>query len=113
MFQDDIDVLILPSLPTIYTREQVRQDPISTNSLLGYYHNFCNPLDLCALAIPTGEAVSVQNEEGDRVNMPSGVTLFKPAWQDSSLVILAKQFSRYLDTIESPMMGFSGTFYGR
>ena len=49
---DDIDALVLPTAPTIYTVEHVLADPIEPNSRLGTYTNFVNLLDLCGLAVP-------------------------------------------------------------
>src|SRR5262249_39881194 len=47
-----IDAMALPTVPTVYTVEQVFADPITLNSRLGTYTNFVNLLDLCALAVP-------------------------------------------------------------
>src|SRR5258708_31353214 len=47
-----IDAMALPTVPTVYTVEQVLADPIALNSRLGTYTNFVNLLDLCALAVP-------------------------------------------------------------
>ncbi|HZG85609.1 allophanate hydrolase [Paenibacillus sp.] len=60
-------VLAMPTVGGTYTREQVRHDPIATNSNLGKYTNHCNLLDLSAVALPAGLA-----DEG----MPFGITLF-------------------------------------
>jgi allophanate hydrolase len=50
----DIDVLLLPTAPTIYSIDEIQKTPIALNSNLGYYTNFVNLLDLCALALPAG-----------------------------------------------------------
>ncbi len=47
-----IDVLLVPTIPTVYTVEQVLADPIQLNSRLGTYTNFVNLLDLAGLAVP-------------------------------------------------------------
>ena len=47
-----IDALVLPTMPTVYTVEQVLADPIQLNSRLGTYTNFVNLLELCGLAVP-------------------------------------------------------------
>jgi allophanate hydrolase len=60
-------VLVLPTTGGTFTRDEVRAEPLATNSLLGRYTNHCNLLDLCALALPAGWA-------GER--LPFGVTLF-------------------------------------
>ena len=46
-----IDALLVPTVPTVYTVDQVLADPIQLNSRLGTYTNFVNLLDLCALAV--------------------------------------------------------------
>ena len=74
---DAIDVLVLPTAPTIYTLAEVERDPFETNAKLGTFTNFANLLDLCAIAIPAGETPS---------GLPFGVTLFAPAGRD--LVIM-------------------------
>ncbi|MET1006636.1 MAG: allophanate hydrolase [Propionibacteriaceae bacterium] len=49
-----MDVLILPTLGTTFTVEQVLAAPIGTNTTLGHYTHFGNLLDLCAVAVPAG-----------------------------------------------------------
>ena len=60
-------VLIMPTSGGTWTREQVRENPIETNSKMGLYTNHCNLLDLCALAVPSNDAA---------FNLPFGLTLF-------------------------------------
>ncbi|WP_160719220.1 allophanate hydrolase [Bacillus sp. USDA818B3_A] len=60
-------VLIMPTSGGTWTREQVRENPIDTNSLMGLYTNHCNLLDLCAVAVPGDDAAE---------NLPFGITLF-------------------------------------
>lgn len=96
LFNEKIDVLLLPGLPTFYTRKEVRKSPKETNSSLGYYHNFCNLLDLCAIAFPSGAHVEVSKGLRKEVSMPFGVTLFAPAWQDEHLVELVKKYTSSL-----------------
>ena len=69
-----IEVLLLPTSPTVYTVEQVLADPIQLNSRLGTYTTFVNLLDLCGVAIPT--AIRADGK-------PFGVTLLAPAGQDA------------------------------
>ncbi|WP_233810085.1 allophanate hydrolase [Paraburkholderia sp. HP33-1] len=77
-----IDVLIVPTTPTHPTFDEVRADPIRTNSQLGVYTNFVNLLDLCALAVP-----GVRRADG----LPAGVTLIAPAGADQRLAVLGAQ----------------------
>jgi allophanate hydrolase len=60
-------VLIMPTSGGTWTREQVRSNPIETNSKMGLYTNHCNLLDLCAIAVPCDDAAE---------NLPFGVTMF-------------------------------------
>ncbi|KXU82503.1 allophanate hydrolase [Paraburkholderia monticola] len=77
-----VDVLIVPTTPTHPTFDEVRADPIRTNSQLGVYTNFVNLLDLCALAVP-----AVRRTDG----LPAGVTLIAPAGADQRLAVLGAQ----------------------
>ena len=74
---DAIDVLALPTAPTIYTVAEVEREPLETNATLGAFTNFVNLLDLCAIAIPAGET-----PEG----LPFGVTLMAAAGRDHALL---------------------------
>ena len=77
---DAIDVLLLPTAPTIFSIKEVMQEPIQTNSRLGVYSNFVNLLDLCALSIPAGTLTN---------GLPFGVTLIAKAGRDHALLDLA------------------------
>ncbi|MGS2779084.1 allophanate hydrolase [Robertmurraya sp. GLU-23] len=60
-------VLVMPTSGGTWTREEVRRNPIETNSAMGLYTNHCNLLDLSAINIPTEDAAK---------NLPFGITLF-------------------------------------
>ncbi len=77
---EGIDALMLPTAPSIYRIDEVRRNPIELNSRLGFYTNFVNLLDLCAIALPAG-----LREDG----LPFGVTLMGPAFADAKLLQLA------------------------
>jgi allophanate hydrolase len=79
----DIDALVLPTIPTIYTVDQVLADPIQLNSRLGTYTNFVNLLDLCGLAVP-----AAMRADG----APSGITLLAPAGRDAALASIGRVF---------------------
>jgi allophanate hydrolase len=70
------DVLVVPTTGTIYRCDEIAADPIGPNTNLGYYTNFVNLLDLCAIAVPTGFRAD---------GLPAGVTLIAPAFADSLL----------------------------
>jgi allophanate hydrolase len=78
-----IDVMALPTTPTIYTVEQVLADPISLNSRLGTYTNFVNLLDMCALAVPASMRAD---------GAPFGVTLLALAGEDAMLAAIGRVF---------------------
>jgi allophanate hydrolase len=79
---EDIDLLALPTAPTVYTVEQVLADPIQLNSRLGTYTNFVNLLDLCGLAVPAAL-------DGTR---PFGITLLAPGGCDAHLAAIGRAF---------------------
>jgi allophanate hydrolase len=80
-----VDVLLLPTTPTIYRVDEIAAEPILLNSRLGTYTNFVNLLDLCALALPTGFRPD---------GLPLGVTLMAPAWSDRLLAGLGQAWQR-------------------
>lgn len=82
-----VDALLLPTTPGIYTREAVANDPITLNSQLGTWTNFVNLLDLCALALPGGF-----REDG----LPGGITLIGSAWQDHALAEFGQRWQHHL-----------------
>ena len=84
---EKMDVMVVPTAPTIYTIEQVLAEPIKLNTQLGYYTNFVNLLDLCALSVPAGA-------REDR--LPCGITLIAPALEDAALARYADWFTRPL-----------------
>ncbi len=76
-----VDAIMLPTIPTAYTVDQVLANPIELNSRLGLYTNFVNLLDLCGLAIPA--AIT----HGD---IPFGITLLGPAGRDAMLASIGR-----------------------
>ncbi|HWZ95582.1 MAG TPA: allophanate hydrolase [Opitutaceae bacterium] len=76
----EIDVLLTPTAGTIYTLAEIEADPVRLNSNLGYYTNYLNLLDLCAVAVPAGFLSN---------GLPWGVTLVAPANHDERLLELA------------------------
>jgi allophanate hydrolase len=78
-----IDALLLPTMPTVYTVEQVLNDPVQLNSRLGTYTNFVNLLDLCGLALPASMHAN---------GTPFGVTLLAPGGNDAALASIGRVF---------------------
>lgn len=72
-----VDLLFLPTAPELPTLEQLRQEPIAANSILGTYTNFVNLLGWCGLALPSGFTPG---------GLPFGVTLVAPGGHDQALM---------------------------
>jgi allophanate hydrolase len=86
-----MDVLALPTTGTIYRHAAVEGDPVRLNSNLGYYTNFVNLLDCCALAVPAGARPS---------GLPFGISLIAPAFHDERLLALGAMWQREQDARE-------------
>ncbi|MFJ7513039.1 allophanate hydrolase [Peribacillus simplex] len=84
-------VLIMPTSGGTWTRADVRENPIQTNSDMGLYTNHCNLLDLCAVNIPSEDAAE---------NLPFGITLFSGNEDEHLITGLADLF---LHGIASPV----------
>ncbi|MFM0237734.1 allophanate hydrolase [Paraburkholderia phytofirmans] len=93
---ETIDILIVPTTPTHPLIADVQANPIELNSQLGYYTNFVNLLDLCALAVPCQ-----RRSDG----LPAGVTLIAPSGADRRLAELGARiqalFANGADTAEA------------
>ena len=82
----EVDALVVPSTPGIYTRAAVAEEPVKLNSQLGTWTNFVNLLDMCALALPGGF-----RDDG----LPVGITLIGAAWQDGALAEFGRRWQRH------------------
>lgn len=76
-------VLLLPTAGGTFTRKEVRENPVETNSLMGRYTNHCNLLDLSAIAVPE----NTRDEE-----YPFGITLFALANAQNLILGTAEKF---------------------
>lgn len=81
----EVDALVVPTTPTIYTIAAVQSDPIALNTRLGTYTNFTNLGDLAALALPA-------DFRADR--LPAGITLIARAGRDYALAAFGRQWQR-------------------
>jgi len=50
------DALLIPTTTEHPTIAEVAAEPVTVNARLGTYTNFCNLMDLCAVAVPSGTA---------------------------------------------------------
>lgn len=79
----DVDILALPTAPTIYRIGELDAAPLALNSNLGRYTNFVNLLDMAAIAVPAGFR---KNGTG------FGITFVAPAWTDLALIDQAEKW---------------------
>ncbi len=84
---EDVSVLLVPTAGRIYTIADVEADPIVLNNNLGYYTNFVNLFDCCAIASP---------HSFTSAGLPFGVTLIAPAWRDVLTLAIAERLHRSL-----------------
>jgi allophanate hydrolase len=78
------DLLLLPTVPTTFTRAEIAEQPVARNLVLGRYTQFTNLLDLAAIAVPVGFTAA---------GRPVGVTLFGPAFAEDRLITAAHELA--------------------
>lgn len=78
-------VLVMPTAGGSFTRAEVDNDPIATNSKMGLYTNHCNLLDLCAIEVP--------QDAGDH-DHPFGITAFSLSDQENLIMGFADRFMK-------------------
>jgi allophanate hydrolase len=76
------DALLTPTTTAHPTLGEVRADPVGVNARLGRYTNFCNLLDLAALAVP----------DGTLATGTFGIMLTGPAGSDDRLAWIAQLY---------------------
>lgn len=80
-----LDALMVPTVPTIFKRDEIAQDPVRLNGVLGTYTNFTNLADLAGIAVPAPFRTD---------GLPFGVTFLCPAFEEERLQELAGAFHR-------------------
>ncbi len=98
-----IDVLVLPTAPTIYRVNEVLAEPVTLNSNLGLYTNFVNLLDMSAVAVPAGFR---PNHTG------FGITIIGKAFMDRPLLDLAQRYQDSGPAIENPPLDLTARHPG-
>src|SRR6202012_2242374 len=86
------DALLVPTTTSHPTIAAVAADPIGVNSALGIYTNFCNLMDLCAVAVPSGTAEESQ----------FGVTVVARSGADAVAMDLARLVIAPTETVARP-----------
>jgi len=79
----NVDIVMLPTTPTIYKVDEVNAEPVQLNTNLGIYNNFMNLLDMCGLTLPAGFRKN---------NTPFGVTIASHAFDDDTLLKLGSTY---------------------
>lgn len=77
--------LVVPTVPTIFTIDDMLAEPMKRNSIMGTYTYFANPLDLCAVSVP-GE----RREDG----LPSALCFLARAREDGIARAFAEDFEQ-------------------
>ena len=77
-----VEALLLPTIPTTFTRAQLAAEPVAHNRTLGRFTQFTNLLDLAAVAVPAGTTAD---------GRPFGVTLHGPAFTEDRLISAARR----------------------
>ena len=95
-----IDILALPTAPTIYRIAEMQAEPIKLNSHLGLYTNFVNLLDMAAVALPAGFR---DNGTG------FGLTLIGPAWSDHALLEAGQAYLAQAALPPAPVLDLQAT----
>lgn len=76
--------MVVPTVPTIFTIDEMLAEPIALNTIMGTYTYFVNPMDLCAISVP-----GVKRRDG----MPSALQFAGMAGQDGKIAWLAARFA--------------------
>ncbi|MGH3826616.1 MAG: amidase family protein, partial [Pseudonocardiaceae bacterium] len=71
------ELLIMPTVPTTFTVDEIAEEPVRRNTVLGRYTQFVNPLDLAALTVPVGRTAD---------GRPASATLIGPAFSEPLLL---------------------------
>lgn len=82
-FWNDFDALLVPTVGTLVTVDDIMKDPLGPNFNNGYYTNFANPLGLAAISVPN--AVTSRG-------VPYGVTFLGPGGSESVLSKIGDAF---------------------
>ena len=80
-----LDVIVLPTAPTIYRVADLEREPVLFNSHLGHYTNFVNFFGLSALALPAGFRPD---------GLPFGITLVAAGHRERALLAFGARWQR-------------------
>ena len=97
-----VDVVVVPTAPTHWRVDEVLEDPIAKNSVLGEFTHFGNVLDLCGVAVPASTyAVESETDVNKDKTMsesghwlPFGITFLGGSRMDAETLDIAERFDR-------------------
>lgn len=89
----DCHALLIPTTTGHPTIAEVNADPVGANSRMGTYTNFCNLMDLCAVAVPSGT---------DSQGTQFGVTVVARAGADALALDLARMVTLHSTGVALP-----------
>jgi allophanate hydrolase len=90
----DMDVLVVPTIGTTFTVDEVLAAPIDCNTMLGHYTHFGNLLDLLGVAVPLGITSD---------GRPYSAMLLGAALTDDTVLHLAAQILDEPREVSSPV----------
>jgi allophanate hydrolase len=98
------DVLLLPTVPTTFTRAELAANPMARNLVLGRFTQATNLLDLAALALPAGTTADGPDPTSPSLRSPRplGVTLLGPAFSEARLLAAAAALGPFVRPPVSP-----------
>lgn len=88
IFDNEIDVLLVPTVVCHPTVAEMEKDPLKLNARLGLFTHFGNVLDLCGLAVNAGWY------EDANGRLPFGVTVVGGRGMDGRVLDIAREFER-------------------
>ena len=94
-----VDVVVVPTAPTHWTVDEVSQDPMTTNTVLGEFSHFANVLDLCAIAVPAATYPLEALRGSGNGELPFSVTFLSGSKMDSELLEIAYRFEQAVASI--------------
>jgi allophanate hydrolase len=84
---DSVDALLTPTTPRTFTKQQMLDDPIVNNSVLGRFTTFGNLLDLAGVALPGALTTG---------GMPFGLSVLAKAGSDARVIGIASAIEALL-----------------
>ena len=94
-----MDVLVVPTIGTTFTVDELVAAPIERNTMLGHYTHFANLLDLCGVAVPTGTSVD---------GRPCSAVVLGPAPSDDTVLHVAAGLLDEPRPVERPAITQTG-----